>query len=196
MVEQRALSAKGITGVELAGQRNPSMGALVAFETSRPAHTVAKVISDLLSKITYRTFVDKLGAFLVMYPVYQWLIMRSYETYNNLPSWSRPILSQRTTRHPVWISALGFPKLRDAVIAEQERYCTEEFQYTFIASINCNWPHGVEAALEWKNGDVTASQEFWDHTSIMTNWSLDEPFQSRYPELRNVCPFTPYGGSD
>lgn len=187
---QRALSAKGVAGTELAGPRKPSLLALIEPGTSRPVHTVARVISELLHRITYRSFVDKLGAVMVMYPIYQWLIMQSYETYRNLPTWLVPVFSQRTTPHPVWITALGPPKLRDVVIANQEKYATEEFQFLFVASLNCNWPHGLEAALSWKDGDVTVSQQFWDHTRDVAHWSLDDPFASRYPELRGHCPFT------
>ena len=186
---QRALAAKGATGTELAGPRYPSLSALVAPELSRPVHTVARVISELLSKITYRTFVERLGAFMVMYPIYQWLVMQSYETYRNTPSWLLPVLSQRTTPHCIWISALGSPKLRETVIANQEKYATEEFQFLFVQSLNANWPHGIEAALHWKDGDVMASKKFWDHTRNLANWSLDEPFQSRYPELKQFFSF-------
>ncbi|KUJ12914.1 uncharacterized protein LY89DRAFT_673020 [Mollisia scopiformis] len=193
---QRALSKKGIHSIELAGPRNPSMTALVAPEQSATVHTVARVISDLLNKITYRTFVDKLGAFLVIYPIYQWLIMQSYETYHNLPSWLLPLLSQRTTPHPIWIIAVGTPTLRDVIIANQEKYDTEEFQFLFVASINVNWPHGLEAALSRKHGGIAASKAFWDHARDLKNWTLDEPFQSRYPELKGFVPFTKYPGKD
>jgi hypothetical protein len=162
--------------------------ALVAPDNLTPVHTVAKVISELLSRITYRTFVDKLAAFMVMYPVYQWLIMQSYETYCNIPTWNLPVLSQRTTPHPVWISALGYPKLRDVVIANQEKYTTEEFQFLFVANLNVNWPYGIDAALSWKDGDVTVSKAFWDHTRDVANFTVDEPFYARYPELRECIP--------
>lgn len=127
---QRMLATQGITGRELTGPRYPSLSALIEPDHRRPIQTVARVISELLNCITYRTFMEKLGAFLVMYPIYQWQIMQSYETYRNLPSYLVPLLSQRTTPHPVWICALGFPKMRDVVIANQEKYVTEEFQFS------------------------------------------------------------------
>jgi len=196
---QRTLASTGVKGTELVGPRYPSLLALVAPDSSSSVHIIAKVISELLSRITYRTFVDKLAAFMVMYPVYQWLVMRSYETYRNMPTWSHPLLSQRTTPHPVWLSALGYPKLRDAIIANQEEYTTEEFQFLFVANLNVNWPHGIEAALTWNNGDVTVSKAFWDHTRNLSNYTIDEPFWARYPELRQYVqnrdrPIDPHNG--
>lgn len=83
--------------------------------------------------------------------------------------------------------------MREFVIANQEDYATEEFQYKFVESLNINWPYGLDAALMWtKDGDVKVSKRFWDHTRDFANFTLDEPFQRRYPELRNVYPFTPY----
>jgi hypothetical protein len=189
---QRTLSTTGATGTELAGPRIPSLSALLAQESSRPVQTVARVISELLSRISYRSVIEKLGAFLIMYPIYQWLIMQSYETYRNIPSWLIPVLSQRNTPHPIWISALGPPKLREKVIANLDVYGTEDFQFSFVASLNVHWPHGIEAALSWKDGDITATKQFRDHVLNIANWSLDEPCQSKYPELKDVFPFTEY----
>ncbi|TVY73466.1 hypothetical protein LSUE1_G005125 [Lachnellula suecica] len=188
--DQRSLFREGIPGTELAGPRIPCLNALVMPGSSRSVHNVARVISELLNRITYRTWMEKLGAFVIMYPVYQWLIMQSYETYSNLPSWLLPRLAQRTRPHPVWITGLGFPRLREVIVENQERYDTEDFQFLFVESLNVNWPHGIEAALTWTDGDVFISKQFWDHTRNFENWSMNEPFQSRYPELSNSCKFT------
>ena len=133
---------------------------------------------------------EKLAILLVIYPIYQWQISNSYEDYLAIPSWSRPIPSQRTIPHPIWICGMGWPKLREKCIQNQEKYCTEEFQYMVIQSVNVHWPHGVQAALRRVKGGFTVTKEFWDHTRIMDNWSLDEPFQSRYPECEfSSCMF-------
>lgn len=189
---QREFTNAGPTETTPAGPLNPSISALLAPERFRSfqIHPLARILGEMLSKITYRTLIDKLGAFVIMYPIYQWQIMTSYESYVNVPSWCRPVLSQRTTPHPVWLCALGPPLLREAVIADQQRYCTEEFQYLFIASLNMNWPHGLREAVVWDGKDFKFSKAFWNHARVMENWSLDEAFQSRYPELKACVKFT------
>ena len=191
---QRELAREGLNETALAGPLNPSVNLLVAPErfNSSQVHPVARILTEMLSKMTYRSLIDKLGALIVMYPIYQWQIATSYASYANIPSWCRPVLCQRTTPHPVWIGALGPPLFREAVIANQERYCTEEFPYLCAVSLNMNWPHGLREALIWNGKDFRFRKEFWDHAQLMENWSLDEPFQSRYPELEPFVQFTKY----
>lgn len=191
---QRECVKDGLTGTALAGPRRPSVSILVDPDHFNPLqiHPVARILGEMLSKITYRTFIDKLGAFIVMYPVYQWQIVHSYEAYANIPSWCIPLLCQRTTPHPVWICALGCPGLREVCIANQDKYCTEEFQYLLVASLNMNWPYGLQEALMWNGKDIKFREKFWDHARVLDNWSIDEPFQSRYPELEPYCKFTKY----
>lgn len=191
---QRERAKEGLSNTALAGPRRPSASMLAAPDRFNPLeiHPVARTLGEMLSKITYRTFIDKLGALIVMYPVYQWQITLTYEAYANIPSWCLPLLCQRMTPHPVWICALGCPGLREMCVADQERYCTEEFQYLLVASLNMNWPHGIEEALVWDGKDIKFRDEFWEHARVLDNWTVDEPFQSRYPELEPYCTFTKY----
>lgn len=70
-------------------------------------------------------------------------------------------------------------------MANQEKYTTDEFQFLFVENLNVNWPHGVDAALSYQDGDVKVSQAFWDHTRDVVNFTVDEPFRARNPELRD-----------
>ena len=125
-----------------------------------------------------------------MYPLYQWQIMNDYESYCGIPSHSIPCLAQRTTPHHVWICALGSLKLREVVIANQEKYCTEDFMYSFILGLNCNWKRGIEEAICWGRDGVSVTKDFWDHCNLLDNWSMGKPFTDRYPELRDSIKFS------
>ncbi|PVH71094.1 hypothetical protein DL98DRAFT_660830 [Cadophora sp. DSE1049] len=189
---QKALATEGASRAVAMGPRYPNVNVLVAPELSHLSHPVSRVLCDLLKRLTYRTFIDKLGALLVMYPLYQWQIMNDYESYCGIPSHSIPCLAQRTTPHHVWICALGSLKLREAVIANQERYCTEDFMYSFILSLNCNWKKGIGDAICWGRDGVSVTKDFWDHCNVLDNWSMGKPFSERYPELRDAIKFTEY----
>ena len=82
--------------------------------------------------------------------------------------------------------------MRHHIIANQERYSTEEFQYLFTQSINVNWKKGIRDAICWGKDGVTVTQEFFEHTRVMENYSMDRPFAARYPELEEFCRFTEY----
>ncbi|KAL2067533.1 hypothetical protein VTL71DRAFT_1958 [Oculimacula yallundae] len=189
---QKALVIEGASRSVAIGPPIPNVNVLVAPHLAHLSHPVSRVLCDLLKRLTYRSFIDKLGALLVMYPVYQWQIMNDYESYARLPSHSIPCLSQRKVLHAVWICALGSPKLRDIVIADPEKYCTEDFMYAFILSINCNWRKEVRDAICWGKDGVSVTKDFWDHCNKLENWSFDRPFSTTYPELRGAVRFTDY----
>jgi len=83
-------------------------------------------------------------------------------------------------------------KLRDVVIANQERYVSDEFQHVYTASLNINWPYGEMNILSFEEDEVKVTEAFVEHCRELSNWSLDAPFQARYPELRDFCKFTEY----
>lgn len=187
---QRNLALGGTTGTALTGPSQPSIKPLLLANHSNSTHPVSYFLSKILRVLNYRSFSEKVGTFLVMYPVFQWQISHTFETFSNLPIWYRPQPSQITTPHPVWITYIGWPKLRDAVIANQERYATEEFQYLYTISVNYNWPYRSDNVVVFEGGAVRVYEGFARHVMRLENWSLDAPFQKRYPELRGVCTFT------
>ncbi|CZT50376.1 uncharacterized protein RSE6_11351 [Rhynchosporium secalis] len=189
---QKKLLSEGASRSVAIGPLIPNVNVLLAPHLSHLAHPVSRVLCDLLKRMTYRSLIDKLGALLVMYPVYQWQIMNDYESYARIPSHSIPVFAQRSTLHAVWICALGSPKLREMVIADMDRYANEDFIYAFILSINCNWNRDFRDAICWGKDGVSVTKDFWDHCNVLDNWSFDRPFSTTYPELRSAVRFTDY----
>jgi len=62
---QKALVSEGASRAVAIGPKYPNVNALVAPELSHLSHPVSRMICDLLKRLTYRTFIDKLGALLV-----------------------------------------------------------------------------------------------------------------------------------
>jgi len=87
-------------------------------------------------------------------------------------------------------------KLRDIVINNQERYATDEFQHTYTHSLNVNWPYRDMDVMVFEGSEVRISDLFACHILDLSNWSLDEAFQRKYPELREACKFTGFQGPE
>jgi hypothetical protein len=49
-------------------------------------------------------------------------------------------------------------------------------------------------ALVFEGSEVRISNAFEMHLLELSNWSLDEPFQRRYPDLRDACKLTGFHG--
>lgn len=189
---RRQIALEGTSGIALIGPASPSLKALVNPEQSNNVHPVASVISNLLQRTSLRSLPEKIAAMLIIYSLVQWQISPTEETYNNIPEWFTPRASQQFTAHPFWATMIAFPKLKDIVIGNQSRYATDEFQHTYTASLNLNWPYRELDALTFEGDEVRASDAFIQHVRNLGNWSLDEPFQRAYPELRDACKFTEF----
>lgn len=82
--------------------------------------------------------------------------------------------------------------MRDIVIGNQARYANDNFQHAYASSLNLNWPYHDMDALSFEGDEVKVSETFRRHALNLSNWSMDEPFQRAYPELRDACRFTEY----
>lgn len=88
----------------------------------------------------------------------------------------------------------GWGRLKDIVINNQERYATDEFQHLYTCSLNINWPYRDKDILVFEGEEVRVTDDFARYVYTQSNWSLDEPFQRRYPDLRDACGFTELPG--
>ena len=212
---QRGLAINGNSREIVTGPFSPSLKALLNPEQSNSVHAVASVISSLLQRTALRGLPEKAAVLFVMNHLSQWQILPSEKTYSNLPEWNVPRVSQLLTPHPIWIDhvsvrivqkcllklilsaksrlQLAWGKLRDIVINNQERYATDEFQHTYAHSLNVNWPYRDMDVMVFEGSEVRVSDLFACHILELSNWSLDEPFQRKYPELRDACKFTEFG---
>ncbi|KAH8685757.1 hypothetical protein BGZ60DRAFT_523038 [Tricladium varicosporioides] len=182
---QRSLALSGTTGETLTGPTQPSLQALIHPERSNEIHPIASVISGLLQRTALRGLAEKVGALFVIYRLTQWQISPNLTTFNNLPEWHQPRSSQYVTPHPIWATQIIWGKLRDAVINNQEIYATDEFQHTYTANLNVNWPYRDADVLNFEGKEVTITTNFEHHIKNLASWSLDEPFGRRYPELKD-----------
>jgi hypothetical protein len=90
------------------------------------------------------------------------------------------------------VPQIPWGKLKDIVIANQRQYATDEFHHMYTSSLNLNWPYRDLDAIVFEGDEVRASDAFVQHVHNLSNWSLDEPFQRKYPELRDTCKFTEF----
>ncbi|KAI9048537.1 hypothetical protein LZ554_007370 [Drepanopeziza brunnea f. sp. 'monogermtubi'] len=187
---QRALANESTPGSSPIGPYYPDLKVFTSREVSSETHPVASVIAQLFLRVAFRSLAEKVAAAILVYHFCQWQILPDVDTYSSLPEWFRPRPSQMSTVHPVWTTMLLWGKMRDVVIRNQEKYATAEFMELYFASVNVNWPYGEEDILMFVGEEVMATEAFIQHIETEANFSMDEPFQRRYPELRNACRFT------
>ncbi|ESZ98471.1 hypothetical protein SBOR_1133 [Sclerotinia borealis F-4128] len=180
---QKEMAQQGASIAQIIGPPQPSMKAIIYPEDPNQTHIASTMISNLLTNLAVRGLPERAGCLYLMYHICQWQIHPSSSTYGYLTDWSSPRPSQLITAHPVWADSIFWGKLRDKVIENQERYANEEFQNAYILCINANWPRPDLEAFRFEGNDIYITEDFETHIRNLSNWSLDERFAARYPEL-------------
>ncbi|KAA8569535.1 hypothetical protein EYC84_001154 [Monilinia fructicola] len=180
---QKAIAQQGAPVDHIIGPSQPSMKALILPDDPNQTHNISTMISRLLSSLAIRGLPERAGCLYLMYHICQWQIHPSSSTYGNLTDWSSPRTSQLITPHPVWADSIFWGKLKDKVIENQDLYANEDFQNAYILCINVNWSRPEAETFRWEGNDIIITEEFEDHIKTLSNWSLDERFAARYPEL-------------
>lgn len=180
---QKEIAQQGAPIDHIIGPSKPSMKALLFPDDPIQTHFVSTMISGLLMNLAVRGLPERAGCLYLMYHICQWQIYPSSSTYGNLTDWSSPRTSQLITPHPVWLDSIFWGKLKDKVIENQDRYANEEFQNAYILCINANWNRPGLEAFKYEGNDIFLTEDFENHIKTLSNWSLDERFALRYPEL-------------
>ncbi|KAL5324260.1 hypothetical protein ACEPPN_008805 [Leptodophora sp. 'Broadleaf-Isolate-01'] len=197
---QRSLATENTPSSLLTGPYHPDLRAFMNPEMSNNVHPVASVACDLARRLEFAGFAEKVAALFLVYHFIQWQISPTLETYQNMPDWFHPRPSQLATAHPFVTSLIIWGTLRDVMVGDQQKYATEEFINVYQLCITVNWPFRDEDILVFVGEELRLTDAFIRHIEIQANWSLNEPFQRRYPELRDVCRFSelsvPHMGSN
>lgn len=217
MQDRRRLALEGVRDMELVGPKNPSISSLLNPTQNYTSHPVSNVLTKLLCNLpALVTIPEKIALLWTMYlllrvcnsllppllplpkfiPDYphakqhlQWQISPTAPIYESFPSWLTPRVSQLVTPHPIWMDQVPWPKLRDRLIHNQDKYSTPEFRHLHTASLSVNWPFRPMDALIFRPEEVVMSPAFERHISRLESWSLGPRFAARYPELEPLCSF-------
>ena len=82
-----------------------------------------------------------------------------------------------------------WPKFRERLIENQDRYGNDEFQNDYATNLCVNFPYDPMKALIFEEGQIKVSKMMERHLSNLTNMSMKRPFADKYPEFRDVCRF-------
>ncbi|QSZ36672.1 hypothetical protein DSL72_006553 [Monilinia vaccinii-corymbosi] len=180
---QKRIGQQGAPVDHIIGPPQPSMKALILPDDPNQTHNISTMISRLLMSLAVRGLPERAGCLYLMYHICQWQIYPSSSTYENLTDWSSPRTSQLITPHPIWADSILWGKLKDKVIENPDLYANEEFQDAYILGISVNWTRPEAETFRWEGNDIFITEEFENHIKTLSNWSLDERFAARYPEL-------------
>jgi hypothetical protein len=153
-----------------------------------PIDPVSTAISHIVHgyKFLTQTIEVKAATVCMLYNHIRWLVAPRMDTYNNLPFWYQPRASQMAHAHPLYVSLLLWPRLRDSVIHNQQLYPTETFLAIHVDALVFNWSHGPQNMVYLDNGVMRFTHRFEAAVANLENWGLDDTFGLAFPELRGT----------
>ncbi|OCL01880.1 hypothetical protein AOQ84DRAFT_328306 [Glonium stellatum] len=186
VASRRFILAQGGSELTAAGPAQPSMAGLLKLDTIAPIHAVSQVLTDVIAKIeSINSLPEKVGSLWLTSQFLRWQISPTRENYERLPEWVRPLPSQNTIPHPLWMDYIPWPQMRDELVKDNLRYDQNEFFLPYVQQLSLNWPYKpMECVAVFSTGrEALINPAFELHIRNLENWSLGSTFSAAYPSL-------------
>ncbi|KAI6255537.1 hypothetical protein MCOR27_006309 [Pyricularia oryzae] len=174
--ERRQRAAEGIAPSEIIGPRYPSVNSLLnpsaTPQDERTLHPISQVFTDIVHAFPHMTGEpERIAIHFIMTLYLRWQVNPTRENYELMPPWLRPLPSQVTLPHPVWIDYCPFPRMRDRIV--------RDFAKADAAGLKSYWV----------NDDAKGSLIIGDSSS-----GAVKHHNAPYPEMDPPTPFNLFAG--
>ena len=188
--ERQQRAAEGLSHSKLVGPAYPSVLSLLNPESSRYAHPLSKVFTDIIGTFPdIAQLPEQVAVLYIMFLIMRWQISPSQETYDRLPEWVTPRPSQLFTPHPAWIDHLPWPRMRDKMVYLYPNIPFETFFIPYTTTLSLNWPYEPTDTLISlpDKEELSINPVFERHLRDLNNWSLGPAFARAFPMLAETC---------
>ncbi|MCJ1411992.1 hypothetical protein MMC19_006084 [Ptychographa xylographoides] len=199
LAERRQRKAEGMSDADLLGPAYPSFHCLFRPDRSVYTHALSRFFTDILATFPgLSSPPEQVAVLYVMFLIMRWHISPNQENYNRLPYWVRPQRAELNKVHPPWIDHLPWPRLRDKLCGQYQRFPFDNFFIPFTTTLSLDWPYDpMDVVIETPGEEEMAiNPAFERHLSDLSNWSLGPGFAKALPELANMVQIRRRGGAD
>ncbi|OJJ08267.1 hypothetical protein ASPVEDRAFT_89496 [Aspergillus versicolor CBS 583.65] len=181
---RRSMLAKGYDIETVLGPLQPSLQAILHPGPYTPeSHPASRVLGEVLTTFPHVGIPQKLGFMFIMYRTMRWQISPTDINYEGMPRWLRPTATQITVPHPAWIDNIPWPRVRDLLIEQPDKYPFAVFSELYSQNVTVNWPYDDMDAVSTHADNVQLNQIFEKHVRKLSNWTVLAPFQDYLPEM-------------
>lgn len=184
---RQALVAGGNPMDPILGPEQPFVAAILHPELAATAHPISRVMAEVLSTFPKVDLPEKISFMYLMHGTMKWQISPTREHYLRLPHWLRPTASQITIRHAAWLDNIPWPRVRDLLLDNPEKYPFQRFSDVYSRNVTVNWPFEamdtVTGTSDGTPGDLVLNPLFEKHIRRLKNWTVSRYFETEFPEL-------------
>ncbi|KAH7131718.1 hypothetical protein B0J13DRAFT_678753 [Dactylonectria estremocensis] len=186
LTSQRNAIASGQSILTIVGPQKPTVAALIDDSRVDSVHPLSGIMSRVLSTFPFVELPERLAFFYLMSHTMRWQIHSTKENYEAMPSWLRPTVTQITTTYPMWIDNIPWPRVRDILIENPEKYPFQLFSDYYSQHVTINWKFdSLDAVADIENEAVLHSI-FEKHIRKLSNWTVSPEFQSCFPVITSA----------
>ncbi|KAH7127303.1 hypothetical protein EDB81DRAFT_889107 [Dactylonectria macrodidyma] len=168
------------------GPQKPTVAALIDDGRVDSVHPLSGIMSRVLSTFPFVELPERLAFFYLMSHTMRWQIHSTKENYESMPSWLRPTVTQITTAYPMWIDNIPWPRVRDILIENPDKYPFQLFSDYYSQHVTINWKFdNLDAVADIENEAVLHSI-FEKHIRKLSNWTVSPEFQSCFPAITSA----------
>ncbi|KIW73110.1 hypothetical protein, variant [Phialophora macrospora] len=164
----------------------PSVSSLLNPSSNPMLDPLSQFMTDIISKFPdIAELPNQVATLFCMFSQMRWQLHPTQENYERLPEWLRPIPIQLYNSHPAWVDHLPWPRLREMVVANSQRYPFDNWFIPFTSGVSVNWPYdAVDCLLSTSvHEEPVMNPVFERHIRRLENWSLGPLFAETFPEL-------------
>ncbi|PGH19126.1 hypothetical protein AJ80_04204 [Polytolypa hystricis UAMH7299] len=176
----------GHTSLASTAPSDPSLSVLLNTNNDRQVDTISHVISKVVLKFSclLPALPERVACIWIFHRIVQWKVCQTQATYERIPPWARPMISQIVTPHPEWMDYVPWPRMRAALTNNHKRYDQNELFLPYTEVISINWPYDAEDCISHAgDSEVSMNPIFEKHCQRIENWSLGPGFAKAYPCL-------------
>ncbi|KAF2655120.1 hypothetical protein K491DRAFT_716487 [Lophiostoma macrostomum CBS 122681] len=175
---------------ELSQGSFPSLSTLlIPSENDSKTHPISAVVSEHTTwGTTVVSFPSRVAYHYIVAHMLRWLVLRTEESFNQIPDSLKPTVTQLSVPHPAWIDMFPWSEGRDLIIREMDYSKFEIFQQA-TSTFSVNWPYNDSDMFitDPAKGRMVLNPVFETHIRDGKNWTFSPDLLEEFPFLGS-CP--------
>lgn len=187
--ERFTQTARQVT--EFTWPRFPSIASLLnrSSESDGEPRPLSDELAALVERTSFRFLVERIALMYKLSHLLRWIVCRTKETYDAMPTYLQPTQLQLTTPHPAWVDVLTWPEARDAIIREMDWDQFDLFFELTGQTVSVGWPFPDSGAfVESPDGQLVMPHPlFEEHIRKLENWTCGKAVVEAFPFMKVHC---------
>ncbi|KAJ5753584.1 Polyketide synthase enoylreductase [Penicillium nucicola] len=182
IISRRSMLARGVPLADVLGAEQICPSDLLNPTAAPSSHAISRIMAEVLTTFPHVNMPEKLAFMYLMHHTTRWQISPNSESYARMPVWLRPTVMQVTIPHAAWIDNIPWPRVRDILIGDPDRYPFAVFSELYSQHVTISWPYDCEDIVVNSEEGKPLNTIFEKHILRLSNWFAPRQFRDFFSE--------------